>query len=279
MDNKERVKQGGENGNEWEGLSQVEFSAEKAAEKAAEKSAEKDSAEKVHENAHEKPAAKERGKVEPSLKEQFKVVERENRETVHPKVVEFLSGREPKLPEGENPSDYLVYNISSEKRGAVKKELSGQSFEDQVFKAENYKDFLAADRLAFEIEADETIDPAIKERIAEYKNDPASGYAEKKAFFNVELTEQMIVNDEKTLALAQEQYERVRSGGIFHRLLNRAKIKEAKARVKWTEDRIAQEQASLSRQKVAFVEANAAKKAALSASSDLAPVTVEQKAA
>lgn len=263
MDNKERVSQGGENGNEWEGLSEVEFSAEKAAERAAEGSKEKSAAEK--DKTEKKPAAKERGKVEPSLKEQFKAVERENHDIVHPKVIEFLSGKEPKLAEGENPSDYLVYNISSDKRGAVRRELAGQAFEEQVFNAQTFNDFRAANLLAGEIEADETIDPAIKERLSEYKSDPASGYAEKKAFFDVELTEKMIKNDEATLKLAQEQYDQAREGGFFKRLLNRRDIKQKKERVAWTEDRIAKEQASLMRQKVAFVEANAAKKAALEA--------------
>ena len=264
MDNKERVSQGGGENNDWKVVENTEFSAEKA-----EAAVEKAKAEKAAESGAEKnPVAKKRGEVaepEKSLEQQFKAVEKENKEIVHPKTVEFLAGKEPKLPEGEKIEDYLVYPVSSDKRVAVRKELAGQSFEDQVFRAGTPEEWRAANLLAMEIESNKDTDPEVLQRLKEYKEDPASGYMEKRTYFELMNTEGAIERDKKTLKLAEEQYDEARAGGFFKRLLNRKDIKQKKERMEWTKKRIDDAEGKLNAQRMAFVQANAAKKEALAA--------------
>lgn len=264
MNNKERVSQGGGENIEWEKSAKILKFDPEAARARAERAVESRAEYKA-----EKPVAKKRGEVaepEKSIEQQFKIVEKENKDIVHPKTVEFLAGKEPKLPEGEDLKDYLVYPISSERRVAVRKELAGQSFEDQAYKASTPEEWRVANLLAMEIESNKDTDPEVLARLKEYKEDPASGYMEKKAYFTLINTENAIKRDEATLKLAKEQYEEARGGkglkAAFRRFLNRRDIKQKKERMEWTKARIDNAEGKLNAQRMALVEATAAKRAA-----------------
>ena len=181
MDNKERISQGGGE-NQWEGLKNVEFSAEKAQERA--NLAAQERAEKSKEQA-DSPAQRAE-KAKPSV--EYHQVEKEYGDLVRPKVIKFPAGTElgQALPAGESPSDYIKYPSSEKETAAVKRELSGQSFVDQIYRAESLEEFQEAKALAKKIESDKVIAndkelQSVLDQVKEHKASPA--YKEKEAFF------------------------------------------------------------------------------------------------
>lgn len=163
---KSAEKQGGsERGAEWASVSEVEF----------------------------KGGLEKRGVYRPSGEAKVDSGKNDEKEMLKvPKVVEFPTGAKDELLRAGKLKGMVAYPISDEKMGAVERGKATWSFINQVFEAENPKEFRSANLLARAVETAPDVLPEELDQIREFKESPA--YQIKQAGFSLDEAQRRVDN-------------------------------------------------------------------------------------